>query len=74
MDLLNMTNRAQIHEFYNISKIMAVRPKKHRDMGCEYHYSECIFCFIVDAVYFICENIFKRTIIQFLMIPLSQVA
>ena len=23
----------------NISKIMAARPKKHRAMGCEYHYS-----------------------------------
>ena len=22
---------------HNISKIMSARPKKHRDMGCEYH-------------------------------------
>ena len=22
-----------------ISKILPARPKKHRDMGCEYHYS-----------------------------------
>ena len=25
---------------HNISKITSARPKKHRDMGCEYHYSE----------------------------------
>ena len=42
MDSLNMTNRAQIHEFFtkfqlNISKIMPARPKKHRDMGCEHY-------------------------------------
>ena len=24
---------------HNISKIMPARPKKNRDMGCEYHYS-----------------------------------
>ena len=26
----------------NISKITSARPKKHRDMGCEYHYSEML--------------------------------
>ena len=42
MDLLNMTNWAQIHEFYK-----KVRPKKQRDMGYEYHYSNPIYIYIL---------------------------
>ena len=39
----------------DIFKIMAVRPKKHRNMGCEYHYS-CSYkdgtsCYIMSSSY-----------------------
>ena len=40
MDLLNMTNRAQIHEFYK-----KVRPKKAKGHGFEYHYSNPIYIY-----------------------------